>query len=58
MWNLIWYMGFFGLVFKVVTFIQGKLKSKVSLDQFRYGWAVVTGGSDGIGCALVEQLSL
>ena len=58
MWNLIWYLGFFGLLFKIVTFIQGKLKPKVSLDQFRYGWAVVTGGSDGIGCGLLEQLAL
>lgn len=55
--DIIWYMGFFGILYHVWKFLANKAKSKVELEQFSYGWAVVTGGTDGIGKAMVTYLA-
>ena len=57
MMDIIWYMGFFGILYHVWKFLANKAKSKVELEQFSYGWAVVTGGTDGIGKAMVTYLA-
>ena len=54
---LLWWIGLFTILGIIGKIILSKLRNKTKIDEFKYGWAAITGATSGIGREYAEQLA-
>ena len=57
LWTYIVYLGALRVAYLLIRTFYFNYLQRLNIDDYKYGWVVITGASDGIGKAIAEELA-
>lgn len=57
LWLILFYIGIGRIIYTILGCLYSRVFTKIYLDNYRYGWILITGASDGIGKEIAAVLA-
>ena len=57
LWNLVVWVGVLRATYLFLQWVYFNVLGRLNIENYKYGWVVITGGSDGIGKAIATDLA-